>query len=192
MPNRILKESICRSDDIEKLTYMQEVLFYRLIVNCDDFGRFDGRVLIIKNTLFPLRKNITEKDIKDALDKLAAVGLVSCYEVSGKPILQLPGWERHQRVRNKKSKYPGPDDSVSDNPLSIDSELLTSDSELRPESNPNPNPIQSLSESESESNARAKPPVLDTSIPDMNERVKKFHEDMRAYRESMNPKGESE
>ena len=38
MPNRILKENICVSDDIDRLTWFQEVLFYRLLVNCDDFG----------------------------------------------------------------------------------------------------------------------------------------------------------
>ena len=37
MPNRILKESICRSDTIDHLTWFEEVLFYRLIVSCDDY-----------------------------------------------------------------------------------------------------------------------------------------------------------
>ena len=54
MPNRILKESVCTSDSVNKLSWFEEVLFYRLIVNCDDYGRFDGRVSIIKNRLFPL------------------------------------------------------------------------------------------------------------------------------------------
>ena len=43
MPNRILKESICRSEEIDSLSWFEEVLFYRLIVICDDFGRYDGR-----------------------------------------------------------------------------------------------------------------------------------------------------
>ena len=54
MPNRILKESICSSDSINELSWFEECLFYRLIVNCDDYGRFDGRTAIIKNRLFPL------------------------------------------------------------------------------------------------------------------------------------------
>ena len=36
MPNRILKESVCTSDSVNKLSWFEEVLFYRLIVNCDD------------------------------------------------------------------------------------------------------------------------------------------------------------
>lgn len=48
MPNRIIKESICVSDSIDSLSWFEEVLFYRLIVVCDDYGRFDGRIPIIK------------------------------------------------------------------------------------------------------------------------------------------------
>lgn len=109
MPNRILKESIRTSDSINELGTFEEVLFYRLIVSCDDYGRFDGRTAIIKGTCFPL-KDITCKSIEKALDKLTRVGLVVCYEVDGKSYLQLPTWERHQQVRAKKSKYPSPDD----------------------------------------------------------------------------------
>lgn len=106
MPNRILKESICTSDSIDSLSWFEEVLFYRLIVNCDDYGRFDGRVPVVKNRLFPLKENITAQSVKKAIDKLATVGLVTLYEFEGKPYLQLPTWEHHQVVRAKKSKYP--------------------------------------------------------------------------------------
>ena len=105
MPNRILKESICRSEDIDSLSWFEEVLFYRLIVICDDFGRFDGRIKIITGSCFPL-KSVTEKDIDRALNKLSAVGLVKLYKVEEKPYLQLVTWEQHQRIRTKMSKYP--------------------------------------------------------------------------------------
>ena len=105
MPNRILKESICTSDSIEALSWFEEVLFYRLIVKCDDYGRYDGRPAIIKGNCFPL-KNVTNKDIGKALDKLSAVGLVRVYEAQGRPYLQLVTWEHHQTIRAKKSKYP--------------------------------------------------------------------------------------
>ena len=105
MPNRILKESICRSEEIDSLSWFEEVLFYRLIVTCDDYGRYDGRAKVIKGTCFPL-KDITEKDIDKALSKLSAVGLVKIYEIQEKPYLQLITWGEHQRIRNQKSKYP--------------------------------------------------------------------------------------
>lgn len=109
LPNRILKESIRTSDSISHLNWFEEVLFYRLIVSCDDYGRFDGRIPIIKGTCFPL-KDVTNKDIEKALDKLVVVGLAGHYMVEEKPYLQLLTWERHQTVRAKKSKYPSPDE----------------------------------------------------------------------------------
>lgn len=110
VPNRLLKESICRSEEIDSLSWLEEVLFYRLIVSCDDFGRFDARTKIIKGHCFPL-KDITEKDIDKALYKLSSVGLIRVYEAQGRPILQLVTWERHQTVRAKKSKYPSYDEN---------------------------------------------------------------------------------
>lgn len=109
MPNRILKESICTSDSIDKLSWFEEVLFYRLIVNCDDFGRFDGRAAVIKNRLFPLKDDLTLGTVKAAIQKLVSAGLVITYESMGKPYLYLPTWTAHQTARAKKSKYPAPD-----------------------------------------------------------------------------------
>lgn len=124
MPNRILKESIRTSDSINELSWFEEVLFYRLIVSCDDYGRFDGRLAIIKGTCFPL-KNVTNKNIEDALNKLVSVGLVRHYIVEEKPYLQLPAWQSHQNIRAKKSRYPGPEDGEKITPDGIYKHLHT-------------------------------------------------------------------
>ena len=120
MPNRIIKESICVSEDIDRLTWFEEVLFYRLLVNCDDYGRFDGRITIIKNRLFPLKDTITRKNIENAINKLARVGLVCLYEIYGKPFLFLPTWNEHQSVRAKTSKYPEPPEIICKQMISND------------------------------------------------------------------------
>ena len=112
MPNRLLKESICVSEQINALTWFEEVVFYRLIVNCDDFGRYDGRVSVLKNLLFTIKDNMTLKQVSDAINKLASVGLVVLYEFEGRPFLQLPTWHEHQNVRAKRSKYPAPEDGI--------------------------------------------------------------------------------
>lgn len=109
MPNRILKESICTSYKIDELSWFEEVLFYRLIVSCDDFGRFDGRTAVIKSRLFPLKNDLTLGTVKSAIRKLVSAGLVITYESMGKPYLYLPTWNAHQTPRAKKSKYPSPD-----------------------------------------------------------------------------------
>jgi hypothetical protein len=101
----VIKESICRSEEIDKLSSFEESLFYRLIVNVDDFGRFDGRTSIIRAACFPL-KDVTNKTVGNALDKLAEVGLIKFYNVDGKPYLELVTWGKHQRLRETKPKYP--------------------------------------------------------------------------------------
>lgn len=147
MPNRIIKESICTSDSVDQLSWFEEVLFYRLIVNCDDFGRFDGRTAVIKNRLFPLKDNLTIKSVESAINKLASVGLVALYVFEGKPYLYLPTWNEHQTIRAKRSKYPEPE--------SICNQMISDDCKCsRNPIQSNPNPIQSESESESESNTR--------------------------------------
>ncbi|MBP3312468.1 MAG: transcriptional regulator, partial [Butyricicoccus sp.] len=104
MPNRIIKESVCSSDSLDRLSWFEEVFFYRLIVNCDDYGRMDARLPILRAKLFPL-KTITDKQIDAALKSLRTAGIVYLYEVDGKPFLQLRTWEKHQAVRAKKSRY---------------------------------------------------------------------------------------
>ena len=108
VPNRILKESICTSENIDGLTAFQETFFYRLIVNCDDYGRMDARPKILASALFPL-KNPKLSEITKALHALAAAELVILYEAGGKPYLQMKSWGRHQKIRALRSRYPAPD-----------------------------------------------------------------------------------
>ena len=117
MPNRIIKESICTSDTVDKLSWFEAVLFYRLIVNCDDYGGFDGRPVVIKNRLFPLKEGLTVKAVTAAINTLVTNGMVALYMFEGKPFLYLPTWENHQQIRAKKSKYPSPEEGIETNDI---------------------------------------------------------------------------
>ena len=105
MPNRIIKESICTSENIDQLTEFQEVFFYRLMVNCDDFGRFDARPKLLSSRLFPLR-NISTEIIVETLAALQDADLIIVYTVDDHPYLQMKTWGKHQQGRATKSKYP--------------------------------------------------------------------------------------
>lgn len=112
MPNRIIKESICFSEDINKLSAEEENFFYRLIVNCDDFGRFEARPAILKGRLYPLRDTIKESHVKSCLLALASLKpepLVHIYHVKGIPYLEITTWKKHQFQRALKSRYPAPE-----------------------------------------------------------------------------------
>lgn len=167
MPNRIIKESIRTSDTISQLTWFEECLFYRLIVSCDDYGRFDGRLAIIKGTCFPL-DDVTNRLLSDAIVSLERVGLVIRYEVAGRPYLQVRTWDCHQTVRAKKSKYP-----------SVEEGTIKESSDVCPDTSANickqvhadankclRNPIQSDSDSESESKSYSGDERLDEVLND--------------------------
>jgi len=147
VPNRILKESICSSEDVDKLSAFDETVFYRLMVNCDDYGRFDARTAISKARLFPLKSSVTEKQIEQAIVRMNETGILIAYTVSGKPYLQLSTWAKHQSIRNKRSKYPSTDER-DDEPLESNCKQLQATASKCPrnpiqsESNPNPTPAQ--------------------------------------------------
>lgn len=148
MPNRILKESICTSENIDQLTPFQETFFYRLMVNCDDYGRMDARPKVLSSKLFPLR-DIRINQITDALRALSSAELVVLYEENGHPFLQMITWDRHQTIRAKKSKYPAPDstckqmnaDEIICKQMNADeSKCSRNPIQSNPIRNPNPNP----------------------------------------------------
>ena len=108
MPNRIIKESICTSEDIAGLSMGAEILFYHLMVKVDDFGVYFGNEKIIKNTCFPLKSSeIKVKQVESWLNELVKAGLLFAYVAEdGKKYVQFTKWAKHQQIRAKKSKYP--------------------------------------------------------------------------------------
>jgi len=106
MPNRVIKDSITCSKEIDSLTWFEEVLFYRLIVKVDDFGRFYADPQIIKSELFPRKEDLTKKAVEDALKKIEKVGLIRTYNWDGSSYLEIVKWSQHQQRRAKASKFP--------------------------------------------------------------------------------------
>lgn len=106
MPNRVIKDSVRQSREIDSLTWFQEVVFYRLIVTVDDFGRYYANPQIIKSELFPTKEDLAKRDVETALNKLEEVGLIERYEYDGTQYLQFTKWDRHQQRRATKSKFP--------------------------------------------------------------------------------------
>jgi predicted RNA-binding protein with RPS1 domain len=113
MPNRIIKETITTSCEIDHLTADEERFFYRLMVSCDDFGRMDARTAVLRAKCFPLKvDSIKNADIEKWLKKLVKVNLITLYEAEGKPYLFMTKWDKHQQRRAKHSKYPAPDEGM--------------------------------------------------------------------------------
>ena len=140
MPNRIIKESICTSEKINSLSDFHFRLWACLITYVDDFGRGDARSAIIKGRCFPLRERVTVKDIDAGLHVLADTGCIILYTVDGESYLCFPNWDKHQTVRNQKSKYPAPPEDEN-NLQAIESNCKQLEANVPViQSNPNPNP----------------------------------------------------
>jgi hypothetical protein len=109
VPNRLLKEGIVDSALIDSVSAEAEVCFYRLLVVCDDLGRFDARTAIVRSRCFPLKEqsNFSAK-VEAWLSELEEKLLILRYKADGQPFLQIAKWD--QRVRSN-GKYPPPSDS---------------------------------------------------------------------------------
>jgi hypothetical protein len=105
VPNRLLREGVCTSELINLLSPDEEVMFYRLLVVCDDYGYADARPAILKAQCFPLKDSVKPADIERWLTAIAGKALIARYVKDGKPYLAVSKWE--QRVRSRQ-KYPGP------------------------------------------------------------------------------------
>lgn len=106
MPNRILRDGILTSERVNALNWEQEVFYRRLFSVVDDYGRFDGRPVILRSALYPLKLDqMREANIERCLQILESAGLVRPYAVDGKPYLEVVNF--NQRIQSK-SKWPAP------------------------------------------------------------------------------------
>ena len=170
MPNRIIKESICDSEKLAALSDFEFRLWVGLITQADDAGRGDARPAYIKGHVFPFRERVTTKDISAALHALAAVSCVILYTVGGRPYYSFTSWAKHQRIRDCKPKYPGPENADLPQPAADCGDLPqpAADCGLNPiqsESNPNPNPKYIGTEPQ----AASMPPVIFLPLNDGTE-----------------------
>ena len=106
MPNRILRDWT-DSEAIDKLSWQAEVLFTRLIMKADDFGRFDGRPALLRSLLFPIKNGLRDTDITRWLAECETADLIRVYVADGgKSFLEIVKFD--QRLRVAKSKFPEP------------------------------------------------------------------------------------
>lgn len=108
MGNRILRESIRASKKVNSLSDFDFRVWTYLITYVDDYGRGSADPELLKGFVFPRRRGITESQIRTALDNLANIGMVTLYDVDGESYFCFPNWDKHQRIRAKKSKFPAP------------------------------------------------------------------------------------
>lgn len=110
MPTRLIRDGFVDSDAVAALGWFAECAYHRLLLVCDDAGRYDGRAKILASRLFPAHESdIRTEDVGVALGQMAEAGLVVCYEYGGKPFIQVARWQ--QVSPQSLSRYPWVDGS---------------------------------------------------------------------------------
>ncbi len=110
---RMLRACISESEQVANLTDdTVRLVFLFVLAHADVEGRYSANPLIVKGKVMPLL-DISIDKVKDALLDLDDNGLVYLYEADGKPYLNFPGWERHQKLRKDREspRYPPPSEA---------------------------------------------------------------------------------
>ena len=106
MPSRLLREGILDSDAVNSLTAAEEVFYRRLMSVVDDFGRFDGRLSVLRSRLYPLQiDRVREADISRWIAACEKAGLIALYERDGRQYILF---HKLGSPRAASSKYPNP------------------------------------------------------------------------------------
>lgn len=166
MPDRVVREGILDSDKVNALSWAEEVFYRRLMSIADDFGRCDARVSVLRARLYPTKLDkVSDADVVKWLGECQKTGLVSVYQVDGKPYFEIIDFR--QRLRAMKSRYPPSDAGIRCLPLADDSSPPTDDSHLSLETKRN--------ESESEKRSGPSSPAPPRA-PDKPVKAKKTRE----------------
>jgi hypothetical protein len=94
------------SERIDKLSPSAEVLFTRLLMKADDYGRYHANTKLLKAALYPLKENILANDLTPLIDEIIDAELAIKYIVAGREYLEI--YNFGQRLRVQKSKFPEP------------------------------------------------------------------------------------
>lgn len=109
MPTRYLKPGICDSECIDRCSPIAETLFYRLLVNVDDYGRLDARPAVVRSKCFPLKDTLSNDDVLTLMKELQSAGLIIIYKSGSSAYIQMCKWDNIPRA--KESKCPSFDDT---------------------------------------------------------------------------------
>lgn len=89
---RLIHPTSSTSISLAKLSALAELLWWKIIPQCDDQGRIFGDAANIKSTCCPLRNEITLDNIPTLLKELEQENLVSVYSNSKTLFLQVIAW----------------------------------------------------------------------------------------------------
>jgi len=117
---RMLHKNICVSEKLSSIPYEAECLYYRILVNADDEGRFHANPYTVKDSCMPMRKTSPER-IRNVLETLEKSGLIHIYTVNNVDYLEVDRFDDFQILRHdikKRIDFPPRNEPVT-HPLRI-------------------------------------------------------------------------
>ena len=120
MPSRVIRGCFNTSESMAEVSLFAELLFAKLILAVDDYGRTDARPRVLRGLLFSMRDDVKTTDISLWLDELCCgeTAPIIKYTVDDKPYIQLLNWEKHRSnaKRGLKSRWPAPTYDIPTDP----------------------------------------------------------------------------
>ena len=104
---RTIKPEFWTSEQIVSCSIHARLLFIGMLNFCDDYGIHPASYLRLKMEVFPNDQFSTE-DIKQWVYELLEQKLIFEYEVDNSHYWMVTGWEKHQKVEKRTTKYPFP------------------------------------------------------------------------------------
>lgn len=95
---RMLSPDFFSSKPVNNLSLDAMLTFAGLWVYLDDYGRGEDDADLIKSTVWPRRRTVTEKKVRAHLDAIEKQSLICRYVVADCPLIHIPSWSEHQKI----------------------------------------------------------------------------------------------
>lgn len=106
--SRMIRRGLIDSDRVNSLGWMEQNLFFRLLLAADDFGLFDARPAYLRSQLYGMcLDRVREADLQRGLAACEEAGLVRLYNAGGKPYLMIGRYGQRSKSRPKFPLPPG-------------------------------------------------------------------------------------
>ena len=115
MSDRMLRMRFLSDERVEKVTWADEAVYIRLLLNVDDYGNVEARPNLLRSRLSPT-KEISIEEIKQSCARLCEAGLLSTYAVDGKDYFHFEGFEDEQVLKYFHRSVPGPNEETKPKP----------------------------------------------------------------------------
>lgn len=111
---RMIKPEFCTSKTLNNISLESNLLFIMIWMHSDDYGTILNSVRRIFGECFPLRNDVTEKQVSKWLNELVDNKLLIPVSHNGNELLVCRSWEEHQKVPNISKRNNIDNDMSSD------------------------------------------------------------------------------